>query len=333
MFFRDQLVGKYKVLATVGSGGFGTVYLAEDTWLGKQVALKVPHRQSADFGEFLHEPRLLARLSHPNIVTVLSAERQDGVYFIVMEYVPGQTLEALIQQSGALDIPTTLDYTCQMANALDHAHRHGILHRDLRPSNVLVTATGMLKVADFGTSRVLELAARGTTVVGSPPYMAPEQFAGEAVFASDLYALGVTMFQMLTGELPYPTPTPADIARLARGELHVTVRSRNPRVPAGLDAIVSRAMAPSVDARYPRADALLDDVLALRSGQTAPPPLTDQVPPPARPSATPRATPGVPRPVSQGARPGTTRTSRVCTGCRRPLHALSRECPFCGERA
>src|SRR5256885_1561325 len=211
MFFRGQIIGKYKILSTIGSGGFGTVYLAEDTWIDKKVALKVPHRQGVDFGELLREPRLLASLNHPNIVTILTAEKQENVFFIVMEFVPGETLEAMIGRDGALDVARALDYTCQISNAVDHAHKQGVLHRDLRPSNVLVADSGLLKVADFGTSRFLEIAAHGTTVIGSPPYMAPEQFHGKAVFASDIYSLGVTMYQMLTGELPYDTPSPADL--------------------------------------------------------------------------------------------------------------------------
>ena len=112
-----------------------------------------------------------------------------------------------------------LDYTCQIANAVEHAHKQGVIHRDLRPANVFVTEKGLLKVGDFGTSRFLEIAAHGTTVIGSPPYMAPEQFEGRAVFASDLYSLGVTMYQMLTGTLPYDTPAPSDLDRLRRGDL------------------------------------------------------------------------------------------------------------------
>ena len=133
MFFRGQIIGKYKILSTIGSGGFGTVYLAEDTWIDKKVALKVPHKQGVDFGELLREPRLLASLNHPNIVTILTAEKQENVFFIVMEYVPGETLEAIITRDGALDMTRALDYTCQICNAVDHAHRHGVLHRDLRP--------------------------------------------------------------------------------------------------------------------------------------------------------------------------------------------------------
>ena len=153
MFFRGQTIGKYRILSSLGSGGFGTVYLAEDTWIDKKVALKVPHKQNLDFSEMLKEPRLLASMSHPNIVTVLTAEKQDDVFFIVMEYVPGETLEHLIMREGALDLTRALDFSCQICNAVDHAHRAGILHRDLRPGNMLVSETGMLKVTDFGTSR------------------------------------------------------------------------------------------------------------------------------------------------------------------------------------
>src|SRR6201987_3001845 len=240
MFFRDQIVGKYKILSTIGSGGFGTVYLAEDTWIDKKVALKVPHKQGVDSGELLREPRLLASLNHPNIVTILTAEKQENVFFIVMEFVPGETLETIIARDGALDISLALDYTCQISNAVDHAHRQGVLHRDLRPSNVLVADSGMLKVADFGTSRFLKIAAHGTTVIGSPPYMAPEQFHGKAVFASDLYSLGVTMYQMLTGSLPYDTPAPADLAKPMSGELVSPPRLRNPGIPKAISDIVMK---------------------------------------------------------------------------------------------
>src|SRR5207248_3408232 len=249
MFFRGQIVGKYKILSTIGSGGFGTVFLADDTWIDKRVALKVPHKQNLDFGELLREPRPLATLNHPNIVAILTAEKQENVFFIVMEFVPGETLETIIAREGALDVSRALDFTCQICNAVDHAHRQGVIHRDLRPANVLVSDNDMLKVADFGTSRFLEIAAHGTTVIGSPPYMAPEQFHGKAVFASDVYSLGVTMYQMLTGDLPYESPSPADLDRLMRGELLTPPRLRNPKIPKAINDIVMKAMAPDIPAR------------------------------------------------------------------------------------
>jgi serine/threonine-protein kinase len=326
MFFRDQIIGKYKILSTIGSGGFGTVYLAEDTWIDKKVALKVPHRQGVDFGELLREPRLLASLNHPNIVSILTAEKQENVFFIVMEYVPGETIESVVARQGPLEIPVALDYTCQICNALDHAHRHGVLHRDLRPSNVLVSESGLVKVADFGTSRFLEIAAHGTTVIGSPPYMAPEQFQGKALFASDIYSLGVTMFQMLTGDLPYDTPSPADLDRLLRGELLVSVRARNPKVPRAINEIVLKAMAPEVHARYQRATDVLEDILAAR-GNTPTPARRGTRPTPVAPDAAAEDVQEIHNRLKAREAPA----ARFCWHCRKPLHARSDRCPFCGE--
>jgi serine/threonine-protein kinase len=324
MFFRGQLIGKYKILRTIGSGGFGAVYLAEDTWIDKRVALKVPHKQTVDFGELLREPRLLASLNHPNIVTIMTAEKQENVFFIVMEFVPGESLENIIARDGALDLTVALDYTCQICNAVDHAHRHGILHRDLRPSNVIVAENGMLKVADFGTSRFLEIAAHGTTVIGSPPYMAPEQFKGKAVFASDIYSLGVTMYQMLTGVLPYDTPSAADLDRLMRGELLTAPRLKNPKIPKSISDIVLKAMAPEIHARYQRAGDLLDDVLAERASVTG-----RRTPRPAGSDS--HAAGETVQDIQSRLRAREAPQPRFCWHCRKPLHARSDRCPFCGE--
>jgi serine/threonine-protein kinase len=344
MFFRGQTIGKYRIHSTLGSGGFGTVYLAEDTWIDKKVALKVPHKQNLDFTEMLKEPRLLASLSHPNIVTILTVEkqpasaeatvgrrnrrdppspRQDAIFFIVMEYVPGETLEQIIMREGALDLARALDFTCQMCNAVDHAHRAGIIHRDLRPGNMLVSETGMLKVTDFGTSRFLEIAAHGTTVIGSPPYMAPEQFHGKAVFASDVYSLGVTMYQMLTGVLPYDTPAPADLEKLMRGELVSPPRLKNRAIPKAINDIVLRALSPDLTVRYQRAGELLEEVLAQRE--------------PASRKPAPRK--GAPYPDRSGPmaeihtrlKARQTPQAKFCWHCSKPLQARTAKCPFCGE--
>ena len=329
MFFRGQIIGKYKILKTIGSGGFGTVYLADDTWINKKVALKVPHKQGVDFGELLREARLLAALDHPNIVRIVTAEKQENVFFIVMEYVPGETLEALVARAGPLDIPLALDYTCQISNAVDHAHRQGVLHRDLRPSNILVAETGQLKVADFGTSRFLEIAAHGSTVIGSPPYMALEQFRGEAVLASDIYSLGVTMYQMLTGVLPYDTPSPADLERLMKGELLTAPRLKNPKIPKSINDIVLKAMAPDISARYQRAGELLDDVLAARSTSARRIPRTwaTAITEPAEPLVGD----GVAQDIHLRLKAREAPQPRFCWHCRKPLHARSDRCPFCGE--
>jgi serine/threonine protein kinase len=349
VIFRGQTLGKYRIIEPLGSGGFGTVYLAEDTWIDKRVAIKIPHRQGLDFGELLREPRLLASLNHPNIVTVITAEKQDNVFFIVMEYVPGETLETIIVNRGALELAQALDYTCQIANAVDHAHKQGVIHRDLRPANVFVTDRGLLKVGDFGTSRFLEIAAHGTTVIGSPPYMAPEQFEGRAVFASDLYSLGVTMYQMLTGVLPYDMPAPSDFEKLKRGELVSAPRLKNPSIPKSIDEIVMRALAADVSARYQRAEDLLNDLLAGRRDLVRRPPPERAVSPPVGVAARSsyafvdsEPAPAVPKSVAtvrvEAARTSRSRirtreiaTSRFCWNCRKPLPAKARRCPFCSE--
>jgi eukaryotic-like serine/threonine-protein kinase len=323
MFFRGQSIGKYRILSPLGSGGFGSVYLAEDTWIDKKVAIKVPHKQGLDFTDLLKEPRLLASLSHPNVVTILTAEKEDNIFFIVMEYVQGETLEHIILRDGPLDVARALDFTCQICNAVDHAHRAGVIHRDLRPGNMLVSDAGILKVTDFGTSRFLEIAAHGTTVIGSPPYMAPEQFHGKAVFASDIYSVGVTMYQMLTGLLPYATPAPADLEKLMRGELVTAPRLKNASIPKAINDIVMRALAPDLTVRYPRASDLLGDILAARV-----------------PVRRPRS-----QDSSRGADMGAgnvqdiqtrlkareTPQARFCWHCGKPLHARTDRCPFCGE--
>jgi serine/threonine protein kinase len=261
-------------------------------------------------------------MSHPNIVTVLTAEKQDDVFFIVMEYVTGETLEHIIIREGALEVSRALDFTCQICNAVDHAHRAGVLHRDLRPGNMLVTDAGLLKVTDFGTSRFLEIAAHGTTVIGSPPYMAPEQFHGRAVFASDVYSVGVTMYQMLTGSLPYDTPAPADIERLMRGDLVTAPRLKNSRIPTAISDIVLKALDPELKTRYQRASELMEDVLAARERA------------PRRAAGKARgatAVAGGAAEIQSRLRAREAPQPRFCWHCRKPLHARSDRCPFCGE--
>lgn len=333
MFFRGQTIGKYRIESSLGSGGFGSVYLAEDTWIGKKVAIKVPHKQLGNVEEMAREPRLLASLGHPNIVTVLTAEKQDDIFFIVMEYVEGETLEAILVREGALSLTRAMDFTCQICNAIDHAHKVGILHRDIRPGNMLVTPTGMLKVTDFGTSRFLEAMAHGTTIIGSPPWMAPEQFQGRAVFASDVYAIGITMYQMLTGVLPYETPTPRDLERIISGELVVAPRLKNPKIPRAINDIVLKALAPDLAVRYPRAADLLQDIVAIRArkaGAAGPAPVAATLP--AAPAAPVRRAPDEsPAAIQDRVKARDTPRPRFCWQCRKALASRADRCPFCGE--
>ena len=325
MLFRGQKVGKYEILSPLGSGGFGAVYLAKDTWIDKEVAIKVPHKQNLNFTELLREPRLLAALDHPNIVSITTAEKEDQLFFIVMEYVEGKTLDDLIVENAPLETSTVVNYTKQIASAVDHAHQQGVIHRDLRPPNMLISGSDVLKVTDFGTSRFLEIAAHGTTVIGSPPYMAPEQFAGKAVFASDLYSLGITMYQMLTGALPYNAPAPSDLDKLMRGDLVRPPRVRNPDVPKFLNDIVMKALAPKLSMRYQRASELLLDLKDTYGDGALHVPSLDALPLTAQQ--------GNPNPNTRHNRNESDQhdSGGFCWQCHKPLHARTDRCPFCGE--
>ena len=326
MLFRGQTLGKYKIVAPLGNGGFGAVYLARDTWIDKDVAVKVPHKQNVNFSELLREPRLLAALDHPNIVSITTAEKQEDVFFIVMEYVEGKTLEDVISDTGALSAELALEYSLQISLAVDYAHRQGVIHRDLRPPNVLVSDSGVLKVADFGTSRFLEIAAHGMTVIGSPQYMAPEQFDGKAVFASDIYSLGVTMYQMLTGTLPYDAPAPGDLDKLRRGELVSAPRVRWPSIPKSLNDVVMKAMEPDLRARYGKASDILEDLKESRATTVKPRESVGQ-PVAARVAGDTSEV----RSIRTRLRARETPVGRFCWHCRKPLHARTDRCPFCSE--
>jgi serine/threonine-protein kinase len=310
MFLLGQNVGKYQILSNLGSGGFGTVFLARDAWIDKKVAIKVPHRQSGDFDEQLQEPRLLAALDHPNIVGILTAERIDGVFFIVMEYVKGESLEAVLDREKSLDVPRALNYAAQVLKGVEHAHQAQILHRDLRPANVLISESGAVKVADFGTSRLLEK-SHATTVIGSPPYMAPEQFKGRAVLASDIYSVGVLLYQMMTGTLPYFSPNPAQIERLIAQGRCTPPRLRNSQIPKEISDIAMKAIAPEVPERYQRASELLEDLLTAADIDHKATELDD---------------------IRKRLKARDVPKRGFCWHCRKPLHARADTCPFCGER-
>jgi len=310
MFLLGQAVGKYQILSNLGSGGFGTVFLARDVWIDKKVAIKVPHRQSGDFDDLLQEPRLLAALSHTNVVGIVTAERVDGVFFIVMDYIKGESLEAVLDREKSLDLPTALNYIVQILKGVEHAHQTQILHRDLRPANVLVSEAGVVKVADFGTSRFLEK-SHATTVIGSPPYMAPEQFQGRAVLASDIYSVGVIFYQMLTGTLPYFSPNPAQIERMVALGRCTPPKLRNTQIPREISDIIMKAIASEVSERYQRASELLEDLATAADIDHKATELDD---------------------IRKRLKAREVPKRGFCWHCRKPMHARSDTCPFCGEK-
>jgi eukaryotic-like serine/threonine-protein kinase len=310
MFLLGQAVGKYQILSNLGSGGFGTVFLARDAWIDKKVAIKVPHRQSGDFDDLLQEPRLLAALDHPNIVGIVTAERVEGMFFIVMDYIKGESLEAVLDREKSLDVPRALGYIVQILKGVEHAHQAQVLHRDLRPANVLVSEGGVVKVADFGTSRFLEK-SHATTIIGSPPYMAPEQFQGRAVLASDIYSVGVILYQMLTGTLPYFSPNPAQIERLVAQGRCTPPRLRNTQIPKEISDIVMKAIAPDLSERYQRASELLEDLATAADIDHTATEMED---------------------IRKRLKARESPKRGFCWNCRKPLPSRSESCPFCGEK-
>lgn len=311
MFLLGQQLGKYQILKTLGSGGFGTVYLVKDTWIDKRLAIKVPHKQGGDFDDLLHEPRLLAAMDHENIVRIVTAEKADDYFFIVMEYVEGETLEAILEQDKKLAVPRAVEITRKIACGVDYAHRQGVLHRDLRPGNVLVTEKGQIKIADFGTSRFLEVAARASTIIGSPPYMAPEQFQGRAVFASDVYSIGVIMYEMMTGKLPYFSVNPRQLEKMALSGRLVRPREANRAIPREIEEIILKALAPEIPDRYQQASQLLDDLSTASEIDHRATRMED---------------------IRQRLKARERVTAGFCWHCRKPLHPRATTCPFCGEK-
>jgi len=317
---KDQMLGKYQILDRLGSGGFGTVYLAEDRLLNRRVALKVPHHQQDEQG-MLQEPRIMAGLKHPNIVELITVEQKDDTFFMVMEFVDGESLDKLIRRERSLPAPRALEIALDVASAIGFAHSHKVLHRDLRPANILLTATGLAKVTDFGTSRLLatqDLFAR--TRIGSPPYMAPEHFRGRAVFQSDIWSLGITLYEMLTGTVPFYDADPVKIAQAFQSQPVVPPHLRNQGVPKACSEVVMKALSVNLGDRYLSAQALTDDLKRLR----------DSLAKDTRPLGSVRTTTSSgPVPVL---RPSTYTQPRLCRFCYRPLPRNAATCPSCGEK-
>jgi eukaryotic-like serine/threonine-protein kinase len=248
--FKGQQLGKFEIMDSLGTGGFASVYLARDQWINKLVALKIPHYQNYDLEHLLKEPRMLARLNHPNIIAIHSAEKADNLFFIVMEYVEGESLESLLDREKTLPYKLACQYILQVCDALEYAHSRQILHRDLRPANILVSRNGVLKVGDFGIATLLEKTQHAKTIIGTPPYMSPEHFQGKAVYASDVYSVGIMLYEMLTGSVPYYDINPSKIEQLIREGNCTPPKVVNKDIPRDLNNIVLRAFAKDLQNRY-----------------------------------------------------------------------------------
>ncbi len=265
---------RYTLTDRIGGGGMAEVYLARDAVLERDVAVKILRGQFSHDDEFVErfrrEARSAAALSHPNIVQVYDQGRaEDGTYYMAIEYVPGGTLKERIVEQGALDPAEAVGIAGKVTEALSVAHDRGIIHRDIKPQNVLMTPRGEAKVADFGIARAASatVVTQTNLVLGTAGYMSPEQAIGERVEpTSDLYSLGVVLYEMLTGSLPYEADTPIGVAMQHINAPPQSPRDANPEVPEDLDAVTLRLLSKDPADRYPSADALARDLERIKNG-------------------------------------------------------------------
>jgi eukaryotic-like serine/threonine-protein kinase len=274
------LAGRYELQEVAGSGGMSSVYKARDTVLERTVAIKILHEHFSDDPEYVErfrrEARALAQLNHPNIVTVIDRGEFEGRQFIVFEHVKGENLKELVAREGQLPVDRALALVHQVARGLAFAHDHGVVHRDVKPHNVLIDEDGVAKVTDFGIARSLEPADGLTetgTLLGTSEYIAPEQASGARVDErSDQYSLAAVLYELLTGEPPYTGDNFMAVAMQHIQQPVPSVREARPDVSQRIDAIVARAMAKRPEDRFPTTEAMMAALEAARVGTDSRPP-------------------------------------------------------------
>lgn len=274
MNIEGRIIGnRYEIIEKVGSGGMATVYKARDTILNRFVAVKVLRDEFTTDEEFIKrfntEAQSAARLTHPNIVSVFDVGQEYNIYYIVMELIQGKTLKQIISEEGALPWKWTVNIAIQICSALEMAHKNGIVHRDIKPHNIIITEDGIAKVTDFGIAKAVSnstITAFGTTI-GSVHYFSPEHARGGYTDAkSDLYSLGVVMYEMITGKVPFDADTPVSVALKHMQEEPVEPIQLNSRVPAAVNEIILKAMKKDTSERYSSATNMMKDLsLALKN--------------------------------------------------------------------
>jgi serine/threonine protein kinase len=269
---------RYRLEEKIGSGGMSSVYRAFDPMLERWVAIKLMHRDISNdpdqLERFRREARAVAQLNHPHVVTVIDAGEDDGAPYIVFEYVEGETLKERIRRLGRLPVSEAVAYAIEIGRALESAHANRLVHRDVKPQNVLIDRDGRAKVTDFGIARSLE--AKGLTatgrVLGTTDYVSPEQALGHEVTGqSDIYSLGIVLYEMLTGETPFKADTQVAVAMKHVRDALPDVQCRRPEISAALAAVVERSTAKETQNRYPAVSQMvhdLEEVLAIEAART-----------------------------------------------------------------
>jgi len=251
-------IDKYKLLEIKGSGTFGTVWLAEDTWIGKKVAIKIPHNQKEEFTTLIAEPKLLASLDHPNIVQILTVDKAENIFFMVMEYVDGKNLAQLISET-TLTYKEAVDIIVQILAALQYAHEKNVIHRDLKPGNILLTSDRKAKITDFGTA-MIQSGKNGAGIGGTIYYMAKEQVLGHPIPASDVYSVGVILYEMVTGKLPFSDEVPMAVLNKILKDEAPPPHQFNAAIPKELEAVIMKALQKEISKRYQSAAEMKQDL-------------------------------------------------------------------------
>src|SRR5262245_28919503 len=262
--------GRYRIVRKLGSGGMANVYLAEDEDLGRRVAIKILNERYANddlfIERFRREAKSAAALSHPNIVSVYDRGEAEGTYYIAMEVIEGRSLKELIMTRGPLPIEEALAYTHEILEALRFAHRHGIIHRDIKPHNILIGER--LKVTDFGIARAgASQMTEAGSIMGTAQYLSPEQARGAPVTASsDLYSVGIVLYEMLTGKVPFTGDSAIEIAMKHLNDAPKPPSKIRPEIPEELDQVVLRALAKNPEDRYQTAEEFSEDLHRVEAG-------------------------------------------------------------------
>src|SRR5947209_5612149 len=266
----EVIADRYELEQLVGSGGMSSVFRARDRLLERHVALKILHEHYGDDGDsverFRREARAVAQLSHPNIVTVIDRGEASGRQFIVFEYVDGRTLKQLVEERGPLPVGEAVELAIGIAKGLAFAHHHGLVHRDVKPQNVLLNGDGKPKVTDFGIARSVDVegVTQTGTVLGTSHYIAPEQASGQPVDAhTDVYSLGAVLYELLTGTVPFEGENFVTVAMQHVHEPAPSVLERRPDCPLRLAAAVDRALAKDPADRFPSMDAFAAELEAV----------------------------------------------------------------------
>ncbi len=271
-------IGSYRITGQLGEGGMGAVYRATDN-IEREVAIKALHsqltRDESRLQRFRAEAVALGRLHHPNIATLYHLLEQNGDYYMVMEYVEGQTLEDIVRNKGAMTPEMALAVFGEGLQGFEHAHARGVIHRDIKPSNLMVSTEGLTKITDFGIARMAGSGRMTQTgkVIGTLEYMSPEQVRGlEQDARSDIYSLGILLFELLTGRMPFTATSDYEIMRAHLEEVPPPARSIVATLPAGLDAIIAKALAKDPVARFQNVAAMRQEIEAVARELPAPPP-------------------------------------------------------------